>query len=186
VFPETAVIGELTPDVDPKTLVDQEVESFTLSLSGTGTAQAVDESPIEAIAAQRLADAIPEGYELVEGSTTVDVGDGSVVGGVISFPVDATARQVRPVDAATLEPLVLGLSKADAEAALGEYGDVSIILWPGYVTSIPTMDGRVTVVVGTPVDEGGEATPKPKRTPAPTPLEDAPSDAESGEPLPSG
>ena len=65
VFPETAVIGELTPDVDPTTLVEQQVETFTLSLSGAGSAQAVDASPIEAIAAQRLEDAIGEGYELV-------------------------------------------------------------------------------------------------------------------------
>jgi hypothetical protein len=186
VFPETAAIGELTPDVDPKTLVDQEVESFTLSLSGSGTAQAVDASPIEAIAAQRLADAVPEGYELVEGSTAVDVGDGTVVGGVISFPVDATARQVRPVDAATLEPLVLGLPKADAEEALAEYGEVSIVLWPGYVTSVPTLGQRVNVVVATPVDPNAGATPTPKPTPRETPLEEPPSDAESGEPLPSG
>ncbi|HET7827996.1 MAG TPA: baseplate J/gp47 family protein [Candidatus Limnocylindrales bacterium] len=186
VFPETAAIGQLTPDVDPKTLVDQEVESFTLSLSGSGTAQAVDASPIEAIAAQRLADAVPEGYELVEGSTAVDVGDGTVVGGVISFPVDATARQVRPVDAATLEPLVLGLPKADAEEALAEYGAVSIVLWPGYVTSVPTLGQRVNVVVAAPVDPNAGATPTPKPTPRETPLEEPPSDAESGEPLPSG
>jgi hypothetical protein len=146
----------------------------------------VDASPIEAIAAQRLADAVPEGYELVEGSTAVDVGDGTVVGGVISFPVDATARQVRPVDAATLEPLVLGLPKADAEEALAEYGEVSIVLWPGYVTSVPTLGQRVNVVVATPVDPNAGATPTPKPTPRETPLEEPPSDAESGEPLPSG
>lgn len=186
VFPETAVIGELTPDVDPKTLVDQEVESFTLSLSGSGTAQAVDASPIETIAARRLADAIPDGYQLVEGSTAVDVGDGTVVAGVISFPVDATAKQVRPVDAGSLRPLVLGLPKADAEAALAEYGDVSIVLWPGYVTSVPTLGQRVNVVVAAPVDPEGGATPTPKPTPRPTPLEESPSNAESGEPLPSG
>jgi hypothetical protein len=186
VFPETAVIGELTPDVDPRTLVDQEVESFTLSLSGSGSAQAVDVSPIEAIAAQRLGDAIPDGFELIEGSTTVDVGDGSVVGGVISFPVDATAKQVRPLDAATLEPLVLGLPKADAEAALAPYGDVSIVLWPGYASSVPTLGERVTVAIGPPADVGAGATPTPEPTPRATPLEESPSNAESGEPLPSG
>jgi hypothetical protein len=201
VFPETAVIGELTPDVDPTTLVEQQVESFTLSLSGAGTAQAVDASPIEAIAAQRLEDAIEDGYELVDGSTTIDIGDGSVVGGVISFPVDGTAKQVRPLDPAVLERSVLGLSKLDAEAALEAYGDVAVVLWPGFVTSVPTIDGRVTVVVAPAVDpNAGDPTPSPRPTavPAPpddpggsveadsSPLEDSGTDAETVEPLPSG
>ena len=199
VFPETAAIGALAPDVDPKTLVEQQVESFTLSLSGTGSAQAVDASPIEAIAAQRLEDAIADGYELVEGSTTIEVGDGTVLGGVITFPVDGSAKQVRPLDAAALERDVLGLPKADAEAALAEYGEVAIVLWPGYVTSVPTIDGRVSVVVAPAVDpNAGRPTPSPTVAPAATdepdasadpetsPLEESATDAESGEPLPSG
>ena len=200
-FPETAVVGALEPDVDPKSLVEQQIETFTMTLTGTGTAQAVDASPIEAIAAQRLEDAIAEGYELVDGSTTIDVGDGTVVNGVITFPVDGSAKQVRPLDAAALERSVLGLSKADAEAALAEYGEVAIVLWPGYVTSVPTIDGRVTVVVAPAVDEdAGGPTPSPRATAAPqatdppdgsqdadsSPLEESASDAGSGEPLPSG
>jgi hypothetical protein len=181
VFPETAVIGELTPDVDPKSFVEQQVETFTLSLSGSGSAQAVDASPIEAIAEQRLNAAIAEGYELVDGSTTVEIGDGTVVGGVISFPVDGSAKQVRPLDPAALERLVIGLPEADADAALREYGDVSIVLWPGYVTSVPTFDGRVTLDVAPAVDPEEGATP----TPHATPLEASPTDAESAEPLPS-
>jgi hypothetical protein len=201
VFPESAVIGELTPDVDPTTLVGQQVESFPLSLSGSGSAQAVDASPIEAIAAQRLEDAIAEGYELVEGTTTIDIGEGSVVGGVITFPVDGSAKQVRPLDPAALEREVLGLSKAEAEAALAEYGDVAVVLWPGFVTSVPTIDGRVAVVVAPAVDpDAGSPTPSPLPTPVPaasdapaasadadsSPLEQSGTDAESGEPLPSG
>jgi hypothetical protein len=201
VFLETAAIGELTPDVDPTTLVEQQVETFTLSLSGSGSAQAVDASPIEAIAAQRLEDAIGEGYELVDGSTTIDIGEGSVVGGVITFPVDGSAKQLRPLDAAALERDVLGLSKADAETALADYGEVAIVLWPGYVTSVPTIDGRVTLVVAPAVDpDAGSPTPSPRPTTAPattdepdastdpdsSPLEESGTDAESGEPLPSG
>ena len=201
VFPETAVIGALTPDVDPTTLVEQQVESFTLSLSGSGSAQAVDASPIEAIAAQRLEDAIGAGYELVDGSTTIDIGDGSLVGGVITFPVDGTAKQVRPLDPAVLEQGVLGMPKPDAEAALAEYGEVTVVLWPGFVTSVPTIDGRVTVVVAPAVDpDAGSPTPSLRATPKPSPtdgpdasagaesppLEESDTDAESGEPLPSG
>ena len=96
---------------------------------------------------------------------------------------------------------MLGLSKADAEAALAEYGDVAVVLWPGFVTSVPTIDGRVTVVVAPAVDpDAGSPTPSPRPTAAPaatdepdasadadsSPLEESDSDAETGEPLPSG
>ena len=41
-FPETAVLGELAPSVDPELLVNEEVESFTLGLAANGTVLAVD------------------------------------------------------------------------------------------------------------------------------------------------
>ncbi len=62
VFPETAVAGESAPTVDPATLVGQEVETFTLGLTATGTVLAVDEGPIEAIAEAQLAAAVDDGY----------------------------------------------------------------------------------------------------------------------------
>jgi hypothetical protein len=205
VFPETAVMTELATDVDPATLVGKEVATFTLGMTGTGTVQAVDETPIEAIAEERLASSISGGYELVPGSISVDVGEGSVVEGVISFPVDGTAKQVQPLDAAALEQQVLGLPKAQAEAVLAPYGDVVIVLWPGYVTSVPTMDARVTLIVNDPVDAGpAESTPAPTAPPTPEPseapsgdaaespfatsfpLEPSPSDTVPSEPVPSG
>ena len=139
------------------------------------------------------------------GSISVDVGEGSVVNGVITFPVDGTAKQVQPLDAASLEQMVLGLPKAEAEAALAPYGDVVIVLWPGYVTNVPTMDARVTLVINDAVDAGpAEASPGPSPTPtaAPSesplergsespsstsfPLEESPSDTVPSEPVPSG
>jgi len=205
VFPETAVMTGLATDVDPASLVGKEVATFTLSMTGTGTVQAVDATPIEAIAEERLASSISDGYELVPGSISVDVGEGSVVDGVITFPVDGTAKQVQPLDAASLEQMVLGLPKAEAEAALAPYGDVVIVLWPGYVTNVPTMDARVTLVINDAVDAGpAEATPGPSPTPtaAPSesplengsesplatsfPLEESPSDTVPSEPVPSG
>ena len=173
-----------------------------MTLTGTGTAQAVDASPIEAIAAQRLEDAIARRLRArrrEHDDRRRRAGPSS--NGVITFPVDGSAKQVRPLDAAALERSVLGLSKADAEAALAEYGEAAIVLWPGYVTSVPTIDGRVTVVVAPAVDEdAGGPTPSPRATAAPqatdppdgsqdadsSPLEESASDAGSGEPLPSG
>ena len=187
VFPETAVLGApVTNPVDPMTLVGEEMETFVLQMTATGTVLAADASPVEAIAEERLQASIPEGYELVEDSTSITVGEGTVEDGVIVFPVEVTARQVRPVDAATLEAMVLGLPEDEAAAALEEYGEVVIVLWPDWVGSIPSLDQRVTLTVADPVDPTGGENPspvptEPAATPEPSPTDDVPS-----EPVPSG
>ncbi len=146
-FPDTAVLGDAVPDVDPRSLVLQEVDTFSLGMSADGTVLAVDATPARAIAESRLSGSIDEGYELVDDSTTIDVGDGRVVNGVVTFPVEASAKQVRPVDAAALRSSVLGLPVADARRLLEPYGDVSIQLWPGWVSSVPSLQQRVTLDV---------------------------------------
>jgi hypothetical protein len=122
----------------------------------------------------------------------VQVGEGKVVDGVVEFPVSGSAKQVQPVDAATLLPKVLGLSEADAHAVLAPYGEVKIVLWPGFVTNVPTFDRRVSLVVSEPYDPNPQPsapaaspTPRPTQHPEPsgTPVEDGGS---SGEPVPSG
>ena len=193
-FPETAQLGELTTDpADPQALVGQEVDTFPLAMSGSGTVQAVDETPLTAIAEERLQASISEGYQLVDGSTTIDVGDGTVLGGVITFDVHANAKQVRPLDANSLEQAVLGLSKADAEAALSEYGSVVVVLWPDWVGAVPTLDQRVTVTILDPVDPGAGDEPAPTptarpRTPSPEPAspDGSAGDGDPSEPVPSG
>jgi hypothetical protein len=160
-FPDTAQLGEPTPTVDPQTLVGQEVESFTLGLTADGTVLAADSSPAQAIAEQRLQASVAEGRELVPGSTDIEVGDGRVADGVIEFPVTATARQVRPLDAAALERAVLGLPLAQARDVLSPYGDVVIQPWPDWVTSVPSLEQRVILSVGEPVDGSGSPTESP-------------------------
>lgn len=190
VFPETAVAGEPSPTVDPTTLLGQEVATFTLGMTATGTVLAVDASPVEAIARTQLTEAIRPGYELVEGSIQVEVGEGTVTEGLIDFPVTGSARQLRPLDAAVLERDILGLPEADAAAALAPFGEVAITLWPGWVTSIPTLDQRVTLSLAEPVDVTPEPTPKPTSRPTqePTPSIEpgASGDASGSEPVPSG
>jgi Baseplate J-like protein len=204
VFPDTGVLGPATPSVDPATLVDQEVESFTLSMTATGTVQAADGSPVKQIAEGRLRASIDPGSEIVPGSTHVEVGEGSVVDGVITFPVDGSAQEVHPVDAATLQARILGRTKADAERELAPYGDVAIHLWPDWVGSVPSLAARVTLTVADPVatatnPPSATATPSPTRQPSsatpdaspsdgtePTPDPSDAGDGASDEPLPSG
>jgi hypothetical protein len=154
VFPGTATLGEPVPTVDPATLVGEEVEAFTLGLAATGQVLAVDASPVEAIVDARLQGSIKPGYTLVDGSTQVEVGEGSVVGGEVTFPATGTAQQLRPLDAEALRTEVLGLGEVEAQEVLGRYGDVEVVLWPDWVSSVPSFPQRVVVVVGEPVPSG--------------------------------
>jgi hypothetical protein len=169
-YPETAVLGEAAPSEDPAALVGQEVESFTLGLTATGTVLTVDTAPIEAMAAAELAGMASEGAELVDGSAQITVGEGSIdENGTVTFEVTVSAQQVMPVDAAAIEAMVLGMTPEEAEQALAPYGDAVVELWPGFATTIPTFEQRVTVIVTEPVEAGDPAGGEP-----------------SGEPLPSG
>lgn len=194
VFPDTAVLGDLAPDTDPAMLVDREVESFTLGVTGTGTVLTVDSSPIEAIAEARLADAVADGHELVPDSTRVQVGEGTAADGLVSFDVDATALQLRTLDPDALRAAVLGRSKAEAEAALAQFGDVTLTLWPDFVTAVPASEGRVTVtVVPPPAPDLPAPTPTPTPRPTARPADEpsggvleSPADEVPTEPVPSG
>ncbi|HEY4190296.1 MAG TPA: hypothetical protein VGM28_07740, partial [Candidatus Limnocylindrales bacterium] len=99
-------------------------------------------------------------------------------------------KQTRPLDAAALEKSVLGMPIDDAKKALAPYGDVVIVPWPDWVTSIPTLDQRVTLTVADPVDTTPAASPTPRPSPRPTPHPSAspgPSEgASSSQPVPSG
>jgi hypothetical protein len=151
---------------------------------------AVDPAPAGSIGETAVRGALTAGYQIVEGSIDVTVGDGTVAeDGTIRIPVQATARQARPLDAAALKAKVLGMSEADARAALAPYGTVDVVLWPGWVTSIPTTDGRVTLTVNAAVQPAA-ASPSPHPSPSPAASHAAgptPSaGSSSGSPVPSG
>jgi hypothetical protein len=154
VFPGTATLGEPVPTVDPATLVGEEVETFELGLTATGQVLAVDASPVEAIVEARLQGSIEPGYSVVDGSTQVEVGEGSVVAGEVTFPATGTAQQLRPLDAEAMRAEILGLGEAEAQEVLGRYGDAELVLWPDWVSSVPSFPQRVVVVVGEPVPSG--------------------------------
>ena len=170
VYPATGVLGEATPVEDLESLVGQEVETFTLGVTATGTVLTVDTAPIEAMAANELDGLVTEGAELVEGSAQVSVGEGSVdEDGTVTFEATVSAEQVVPVDAAEIEALVLGMTPEEAEQAIAPYGEAAIVLWPGFATTIPTFEQRVLVIVNGAADAAG-----------------SPDGGQGGEPLPSG
>jgi hypothetical protein len=79
---------------------------------------------------------------------------------------------------------------AEAKKALEPYGEVVIVPWPDWVTSIPTFDQRVTLIIADPVDTTPSASPgSPSGSPRPTPKPSASPAGSDGapasEPVPS-
>jgi hypothetical protein len=146
-FPETAVLGESTPTVDPATLLGQEVATFDLGLRATGTVIAVDDSPVESIAERRLLENVGSDHRLVDGSIEIVPGEPTVESGQVSFPVTARAERVRLLDPADLLARIKGQTVEEARATLAEFGEVEITTWPDWVTSIPGIDSRLSLVV---------------------------------------
>jgi hypothetical protein len=181
VFPTTAVLGPTTAVPEPSSLVGQEVPTFTLGLSASGTVIAVDATPVRSIAEGRLLQRVGSDHRLVPGSTDIQVGAG-VVGadGTVSFTATARARRVLIVDPDSLRSLVKGRSAADARAALMPYGDAKVDLWPAWVSTVTGFDARLTVTV---VGAGG--TTGPGASPATSPST-APAGSRSPRPASSG
>ena len=163
IFRETAVLGKSTPSVDPATLVDQEIAAFQLGLSATGTVVTVDPSPISSIAEQKFRATVAADHQLVAGSIKVTVGAATVSGQVVSFPATATGQQIAALDPAALKRLVMGKSLLDARAALAAYGDATVTAWPDWVSTIPTIDSRVSVSI-----QGSVPVETPEPSVAPT------------------
>lgn len=184
VFPETKSRTTAVPSPDPKTLLNDQVESFSLSMTATGTITAVDESAVSTLATTRLRAAIPSDHDLVKDSASVTVGVGAAQGNVIVFPVQATAQQVRRVVAADLVVAVKGKPLADARATLEAYGTTTIDLWPGFASSIPNYEFRIdlTVRTGVPIETASPA-PGSSAPPSSRPSRSgSPSSAPSGSP----
>ncbi len=158
-FPDTADLGEGVPSVPAEELVGQEQTEFELALTAEGSVIAVNPAPVESIAGTLLEAEVREGRELVDGSVSIEPGEPVVDGQDVSFPVVAEARQVRRPDPAELEALILGRSAQDAREALAPFGDVELVLWPDWVTSVPTLDARVEVELRDPAaidDDAGD------------------------------
>ncbi|HJW20868.1 MAG TPA: baseplate J/gp47 family protein, partial [Candidatus Limnocylindrales bacterium] len=114
----TGKVGPATPSVDPATLVGQAVATFDLGLTASGTVVGVDTAPVQALAAQRLAGRVTSGWQLVDGTTSINVGRPIVMGDTITFPVTARALEVHAVDRAALLNQLKGLDLPQARALL--------------------------------------------------------------------
>ena len=173
-FAETAVLGTPVPNVDPAQLVGKPDETFEIELTAMGTVVAVDPRPVTTIAEGQLDDEIGADHRLVPGSVRIDVGEGTVgEDGQITFQATARAARIRTVDPATLRPLVINRSAADARAALAPYGDAVVTLWPDWATTVTAVDSRLTITIEDDAPDpdalpsGGNASARPTSRPTP-------------------
>jgi hypothetical protein len=149
-YPETAKRGKAEFDPLLADLVGTETATFELTATATGTVIAVDLDQIGPVAEARLAAQVTGGLELFQGSVRTQVGDGTVDGATVRFPVQAVGEQWRPVAAAELLALIRGKPVDEAKTLLAPYGEVTITPWPDFVDTIPTMDNRITITVAPP------------------------------------
>ena len=149
-YPATKQLGETTPTVDPKTLVGLVQATFDLGLSATGSVLGVETAQVRTLAEARLKTLVTNGFTLDAASIDVQVGTPTIVGEIVTFPVTIAARGVRDVDRAALLNEIKGLDLPAARARLDDFGQVTMNVWPDWVTTIPTNLDRVTLTLSEP------------------------------------
>ena len=160
-FPPTKTVGEATPTLDPATLVGKEQAEFELGLTAQGTVLGVDSSPIDDIADTLIRAEVTSGFTLLEPSIEVEPGTPIVDLATVRYLVTVRALESRDVDVDALLAAIKGKPLHEARLVLDEVGESTIQVWPDWVTTIPTVDGRVTISVG------GEAGPTSTGSPPP-------------------
>ncbi len=71
----------------------------------------------------------------------------TVLGDRLRVQARVTAQAAPAVDADAVRSRAAGLSADAAQSALAGYGNVDLSLWPGWVTSVPTLPWRIDVVI---------------------------------------
>ena len=146
-FLGTKQLGESSPSVDPAPLIGIEQPEFELGLAAEGTVIGVDPAPVRALADARIRDEVERGFRLDGSTIVIRVGTPVVSFGTISYPVTVSARATRQVDADALVAAIEGLPLREARLILEAAGTVRIDLWPDWVTTIPTLGGRITLSI---------------------------------------
>ncbi len=159
VFPETRSLAPSSTDIDPTTLVGTEAPSFKLGLTARGSVLGVNPEPVSTLAEARIRTSVDRGFLLDESSISIKVGSPIVAGTTITFPVTVRATETRDVDEAALRARIHGLGVPQARTVLGAYGDVTITVWPDWVTTIPANDARLALTIEIPPGSSGSPSP---------------------------
>jgi hypothetical protein len=103
--------------------------------------------------------AMPDGHDVVTAATSVTIGSARVEADRLVVAVSVTGASAPRLDPDTVLERARGRSRADAEAALGELGAVSVELWPAWVTSVPELDWRIDLRLNSVAEPPPSATP---------------------------
>ncbi|MBA2266050.1 MAG: hypothetical protein H0W17_06610 [Chloroflexi bacterium] len=121
----------------------------------------VEHEEVIELARERLAGdsgMLPAGHELLPAVSEVSVGEARRDGDSLIVVASVTAASTPLIDRGEVIGRVQGRAIAEARAALADLGDVTVELWPGWVTSVPGLDWRIEVtIVGE--STGGSLTP---------------------------
>jgi hypothetical protein len=166
--PGTALLGPAVAEPEAASLVDQEIETFDLSLSARGSVTAYSPAAARSVALARLAARVPEGFEIVEGTATSEAGEATAVETMADVPTTSSASIIRTIDEAAVRELVRGKSPVDAATALSGLGEVSVEVWPSFFPTVTTSDSRIEIRIE-PATDGPSALPSARPTPAAAP-----------------
>jgi hypothetical protein len=105
---------------------------------------------VKDLAMRRMRAAVKTGYSLVASSVATKLGVPEAQGSIMIVPVSVQAIQVPVVDVNKLKSAIEGKSVAEARTILAQYGKVEITLSPGWASTVPTFDFRVSIQVVVP------------------------------------
>lgn len=114
-------------------------------------ADRLDPDAVMRVAEDRFAadaTAVPEGHDLLPGSVAATVGEVTRAEQGLTVAAVVTAESAPIIDRAAVIERITGRDEAEAEAALADIGVADIELWPGWVTTVPAVEWRVEVRIG--------------------------------------
>lgn len=110
----------------------------------------VEHDRIEELARERFMaddDVVPDGRQLLDESMPVDIGAVERQEDRLVVEAAVRGRVMVEIDAAVVRDRVIGLSEAEAEAALADLGEAEVELWPGWVSTVPESEWRLDVQI---------------------------------------
>lgn len=142
----------LTSLSPPEEVVGQEVERFTLRVTGIASTYSVRADDIREHGLARLNAATEPGWEVLPATAVIELGSPVLADDGVRWPVTARAVKARQADASALGRLLAGRSPTDVEAILAGEGVslVRIERIPSWWPLLPVLDARILVDVRSP------------------------------------
>ncbi len=167
---QEAIVAEPAEPEQPKVAIPKDLvgsrgqETFELTGTLAYDRPSVGRADVAEAARQQLlgdSSALPPGTTLDPESINVQIGAPTLQADTLRVAVSVAASAIPELDFTQLRQQVAGKTPDEARALLGQIGEVSVDLWPGWVTRIPTMDWRVSIDVGSTNGASAQASGSP-------------------------